>query len=49
VSPELYADFHEFSALRRSGTPAEVARVIAWLALRNEYMSGKVVPVNGGI
>lgn len=49
VSPDLYDDFHRFSALRRSGTAAEVARFITWLALHNRYMNGKVVPVNGGI
>ena len=49
VSPDLYDDFHRFSALRRSGTAVEVARFITWLALHNRYMNGKVVPVNGGI
>jgi 3-oxoacyl-[acyl-carrier protein] reductase len=39
----------KFSALRRRGTPAEVARAIAWLALENTYMTGRVVPINGGI
>ena len=49
VGQHLYEDFHRFSALRRSGTAAEAARFIAWLALHNQYMNGKVVPVNGGI
>jgi 3-oxoacyl-[acyl-carrier protein] reductase len=39
----------KFSALRRRGTPAEVARAIAWLALENTYATGRVVPINGGI
>ncbi|HET9932633.1 MAG TPA: SDR family oxidoreductase [Polyangiaceae bacterium] len=39
----------KFSALRRRGTSSEVARAIAWLLLENSYVTGKVVPVNGGI
>lgn len=49
LSPQVRADFLSFSALRRAGTPREAARAILWLALENTYMSGKVMPVNGGI
>jgi 3-oxoacyl-[acyl-carrier protein] reductase len=42
-------DYETFSALRRRGKPDEVARVIAWLALENRFIQGKVVSVNGGI
>lgn len=49
VGSQLYQDYQRFSALRRNGTAAEAARAIVWLALNNEYMNGKVVPVNGGI
>ena len=45
----LLADYRRFSALRRTGTPAEVARVVAWLALDNRYLTGRVIPVNGGL
>ena len=45
----LVADYRRFSALRRTGTPAEVARVVAWLALDNRYITGRVIPVNGGL
>ena len=45
----LVADYRRFSALRRTGTPAEVARVVAWLALDNRYVTGRVIPVNGGL
>ncbi|MCA9646075.1 MAG: SDR family oxidoreductase [Polyangiaceae bacterium] len=38
-----------YSAARRFGTAAEAARSIAWLALDNRYMSGKVAAFNGGI
>lgn len=49
IAPELHADFKSFSALRRPGTPAEAARAIVYMALENQYMNGKVLPVNGGI
>ncbi len=42
-------DYETFSALRRVGTAAEAAKVIAWLGLENTYIQGKVVSVNGGI
>lgn len=42
-------DFRTFSALKRTGRPAEAAEAILWLALSNGYMSGKVLPVNGGV
>lgn len=49
VNPKLVADFKNFSALRRLGQPAEVAKAILWLALENTYMNGRVMPVNGGM
>jgi len=49
LDPALLADYRRFSALRRTGTPAEVARAVAWLALDNRYLTGRVVPVNGGL
>ena len=49
LSGETLEDFETFSALRRRGTPEEVARAIAWLSLNNTYLNGKTVPINGGI
>ncbi|UQA63367.1 SDR family NAD(P)-dependent oxidoreductase [Polyangium aurulentum] len=49
LDPKLRADYQSFSALRRLGSPAEAAKTIAWLALSNSYINGKVVSVNGGI
>jgi 3-oxoacyl-[acyl-carrier protein] reductase len=49
LAPALVDDFKRFSALRRTGSPAEAARAIVWLALEAPYLSGKVLPVNGGI
>ena len=45
----MVADYRSFSALRRLGTAAEVAAAVAWLALENTYMNGKILPVNGGL
>lgn len=42
-------DYETFSALRRPGTADEAAKAIAWLALENTFIQGKVIPVNGGI
>jgi 3-oxoacyl-[acyl-carrier protein] reductase len=42
-------DYETFSALRRAGKPAEAAKTIAWLALENTLIQGKVISVNGGI
>lgn len=49
LGPSLREEFVAQSALRRLGTPAEVAKSIAWLALENTYVSGRVLTVNGGI
>ena len=42
-------DYETFSALRRPGKPDEVAKLIAWLALENTFIQGKVISANGGI
>lgn len=49
LGAQLRDDYLSLSALRRLGRPDEVARVLAWLGLDNRYLSGKTVPVNGGI
>ncbi|MEO7331023.1 MAG: SDR family oxidoreductase [Minicystis sp.] len=49
LSPRLREDYLALSALRRLGRPDEVARVLVWLGLDNHYLSGKIVPINGGI
>ena len=49
LTPKLREDFLAFSALRRFGTPDEVARAIVWLACHNRYLNGKVIPINGGL
>jgi 3-oxoacyl-[acyl-carrier protein] reductase len=49
LSPPHLADFERMSALRRRGTAAEAARAALWLALDSHYLTGQVVPVNGGL
>jgi 3-oxoacyl-[acyl-carrier protein] reductase len=49
LTPKLLEDYKHFSAMRRVGTPEEVARAILWVALQNSYMTGRVIPVNGGL
>lgn len=49
LDPRRRSDYQTFSALRRVGTAAEAASTIAWLALENQLIHGKVVAANGGI
>jgi 3-oxoacyl-[acyl-carrier protein] reductase len=49
LDPALLRDYEKLSALRRLGTPGEIAACVAFLALENEYMTGKVFTANGGI
>ena len=49
LSAAMVTDYRSFSALRRLGTAREVAAAVAWLALENTYMNGKILPVNGGL
>lgn len=49
LDPEIRERYLAFSALRRFGTTTEAARAIAFWALENRYVSGKVIAVNGGI
>lgn len=49
LDKKLVEDYLAMSALRRLGEAGEVAKSIAWLALHNTYLNGKVVSVNGGI
>ncbi|MGC4087423.1 MAG: SDR family oxidoreductase [Polyangiaceae bacterium] len=49
LSDDLVQRYLKFSALRRRGSAEEVARAAAWLLCENTYLTGRVVPVNGGI
>lgn len=49
LPPAALSDFKAYSALRRLGTPDEVARAVLWLGQKNTFMTGRVLTVNGGI
>jgi 3-oxoacyl-[acyl-carrier protein] reductase len=49
LRPELVRDYEAFSALQRRGSAEEITPAVLWLALRNTYLSGRVVQVNGGL
>lgn len=49
VPPHLTEEYLKHSALRRLGKPAEVAAVIAWLAVENTYLTGRAIAVDGGL
>ena len=41
--------YSKYSCLKRLGKASEVAPVAVWLALHNTVLTGKVIPVNGGV
>jgi 3-oxoacyl-[acyl-carrier protein] reductase len=49
IEESLRRDYLAYSALRRFGSPSEIARAAVWLALDERSMTGKVMPVHGGI
>jgi 3-oxoacyl-[acyl-carrier protein] reductase len=49
MEARLVEDYRRFSAYGRRGTASEAARAILWVALHNTYMTGAVLPVNGGL
>ena len=49
LGAEKADDFAAFSALGRRGTADEVAKVIAFLVLDSDFLTGKTVAVNGGV
>ena len=49
VPDEVKREYLKHSALKRYGTPAEIAKSIAWLALANPYLTGQTVVLDGGL
>ncbi len=45
----LRRELAEKTALKRIGTPEEIAEVIAFLLSRNTYITGREIPVDGGL
>jgi NAD(P)-dependent dehydrogenase (short-subunit alcohol dehydrogenase family) len=49
LSDSMASDFAAFSALGRRGRAEEVAKAVAFLALDSDFLSGKTLPVSGGL
>ena len=48
VAPETMAQLAQDSCIGKNGTPEQIAEAIAYLA-NAEFVTGQVLPVNGGI
>jgi len=46
---ELRQEFLKHSALKRLGKREEIARLVAFLALDNSYLTGRTIAVDGGL
>ncbi len=49
VDDEARAEYIKHCALKRLGEPIEVARVMSWFALRNSYVTGQTIAVDGHV
>jgi len=49
LDAQLLEDFERLSALRRRGEPVEIARAVSWLVRCNRWLTGQIIPINGGI
>jgi NAD(P)-dependent dehydrogenase (short-subunit alcohol dehydrogenase family) len=49
VPSDLRAEYLKHAALKRIGTLAEAAEVVVELALRNTYVTGRTISVDGGL
>jgi len=47
VEPEILAEMASEAPIGRNGTPEDVARAFVYLA-ENDFVTGQVLPVNGG-
>ena len=48
IQPEVLAKITKNIPLRRMGQPQEIAHSVIYL-LENEYMSGRIIEVDGGL
>lgn len=49
VPDELRREYLRHSSLKRLGTLEEAARVVAFFALENRYVTGQTLPLDGGL
>lgn len=45
----LLAEYVKHCGLRRVGSPAEIASLMAWLAIENSYITGQTILVDGAL
>ncbi|MET0289908.1 MAG: pteridine reductase [Pseudoxanthomonas sp.] len=48
VKADTEAMLHERVALQRQGTPEAIVSAVRWLLTGNDYVTGQVIPVDGG-
>jgi 3-oxoacyl-[acyl-carrier protein] reductase len=49
LDPSRRAEYEKFSAFSRMGTSIEAARAVVRFALTNQWMTGSIVPLTGGL
>lgn len=49
LAPRLRVSYQRYAAMARTGTCAEAAKALRWLALENTYMNGAQLPISGGL
>ena len=49
LAPRLHTSYQRHAAMGRTGTCAEAAKALRWLALENTYMNGAQLPISGGL
>ena len=49
LTPALRDAYRRYAALGRTGSCAEAARALRWLALENTYLHGAQFPITGGL
>jgi NAD(P)-dependent dehydrogenase (short-subunit alcohol dehydrogenase family) len=47
IPPNLLAEYIKHCGLKRLGTMGEIAAMVAWLALRNTYVTGQTILIDG--
>ncbi|APV50703.1 hypothetical protein BWI17_14025 [Betaproteobacteria bacterium GR16-43] len=49
LSDDLLADYVKHCSLKRTGTAAEMAELVAWLVMENTYVTGQSILLDGGL
>jgi NAD(P)-dependent dehydrogenase (short-subunit alcohol dehydrogenase family) len=49
LGDDLLEEYLKHCSLKRTGTAAEIAELVAWLALENTYVTGQAIVLDGGL